>query len=287
MNSLEIKNITKEYGNFKLDNISFDLPSGCIMGIIGQNGAGKSTTIKLILDMIEKDHGTVSIFGNDHKQNIQSLKEDIGVVLDDIGLPECLTAKQVGHIMKLTFKQWDEYEYNRMLSTFSIPSEKQFKEFSRGTKTKLAIAIAMSHKAKLLILDEPTNALDPVVRDEVIEMLYDFTRNENHSILISSHIVSDLEKLCDFIVFIHDGKLLLNEEKDELLSRYGIIYCTNEQLKNIPSDAVKYKKETKYGNEVIVERAFMGNDIKVSPVSIEDLFLFMVKKGDNNEGAAS
>ncbi len=287
MNALEIKNLTKEYDTFKLDNISFNLPSGCIVGLIGKNGAGKSTTIKLILDMIEKDHGTISILGKDNKENIQSIKEDIGVVLDEAGIPDCLTAKQVGKIMKLTFKQWDEYEYNRLISKFSLSTTKPFKEFSRGTKMKLAIAIAMSHKAKLLILDEPTNALDPVVRDEVIEMLYDFTRDEDHSILISSHIVSDLEKLCDYIVFIDDGKVLLNEEKDVLLSKYGIIHCTEEQLNDIPEDAIKHKRESKYGIELIIERELIGNSYSISPVNIEDLFLLMVKKGDKHERSAS
>ena len=163
------------------------------MGLIGENGAGKSTTIKLILDMLHKDSGTITILGKDNGEDIALTKEDVGVVMDDIGMPECLTAKQVGNVMKHTFRNWNEDEYARLLQTLSLPDNKQFKDFSRGMKMKLGIAVALSHGAKLLLLDEPTSGLDPVVRDEVVDMFYDFTRDENHSILISSHIVSDLD----------------------------------------------------------------------------------------------
>ena len=275
MNALEINNLCRSFPDFRLDNISFTLPSGCIMGLIGENGAGKSTTIKLILDMIRKDSGTVTIFGKDNT-NINLLKEDIGVVMDEVGIPECLTAKQVAKIMKYTFRNWDDAEYIRLLQKLSIPDNKPFKDFSRGMKMKLGIAIAMSHGAKLLILDEPTSGLDPVVRDEVVEMFYDFTRDEDHSILISSHIVSDLEKLCDYIAFLHQGKLLLCEEKDELLSEYGIIHCTVDQLSDIKK--IKYKKETPYGAEIIVSRNDAPEGFKLSPISIEELFVFMVKE---------
>ena len=191
MNALEIRNLTKSFKDFRLDNLSLTLPSGCIMGLIGENGAGKSTTIKLILDIIHKDGGSIKILGEDNEKNIKMTKEDIGVVLDEVGLPECLTAKQVGKVMKHTFQNWDQDEYNHLLTKFSIPDKKQFKDFSRGMKMKLGIAIAMSHGAKLLLLDEATSGLDPVVRDEVVEMFYDFTRDESHSILISSHIVRE------------------------------------------------------------------------------------------------
>ena len=222
MNALEIKNLTKSFTGFKLDNLSLTLPSGCIMGLIGENGAGKSTTIKLILDMIHKDSGAITILGKDNEDNIRLTKEDVGVVMDEAGIPECLTTKQVGKVMKHTFRNWDDAEYARLLQKLSLPDNKPFKDFSRGMKMKLGIAIAMSHGSKLLLLDEATSGLDPVVRDEVVEMFSDFTRDENHSILISSHIVSDLEKLCDYVAFLHNGKLLLCEEKDQLLAEYGI-----------------------------------------------------------------
>ncbi len=278
MNALEIRNLTKSYPGFTLDNINLTLPSGCIMGLIGENGAGKSTTIKLILDMIHKDSGSITILGKDNGDNIKLTKEDIGVVMDEVGIPECLTVKQVGNVMKHTFQNWDAAEYARLVQKLELPDKKQFKEFSRGMKMKLGIAIAMSHNSKLLILDEATSGLDPVVRDEVVEMFSEFTRDESHSILISSHIVSDLEKLCDYIAFLHKGKLLLCEEKDQLLAEYGLIHCTADELQSLPSDAVKYKKENTYGGQAMVLRNGVPSGIRVSPISIEELFVFMVKE---------
>lgn len=277
MNALEIRNLTKSYPGFTLDNLNLMLPSGCIMGLIGENGAGKSTTIKLILDMIHKDSGSITILGKDNGDNIELTKEDIGVVMDEVGIPECLTVKQVGNVMKHTFQNWDNAEYARLVQKLALPDKKQFKEFSRGMKMKLGIAIALSHNAKLLILDETTSGLDPVVRDEVVEMFSDFTRDESHSILISSHIVSDLEKLCDYIAFLHKGKLLLCEEKDQLLAKYGLIHCTADELQTLPSDAVKYKRENTYGAQAMVLRNAVPSGIRVSPISIEELFVFMVK----------
>ncbi len=278
MNALEIKNLTKSYPGFTLDNLNLTLPSGCIMGLIGENGAGKSTTIKLILDMIHKDSGSIIILGKDNTDSIELTKEDIGVVMDEVGIPECLTVKQVGNVMKNTFRNWDDAEYARLAQKLALPDKKQFKEFSRGMKMKLGIAIALSHKAKLLILDEATSGLDPVVRDEVVEMFSDFTRDENHSILISSHIVSDLEKLCDYVAFLHKGKLLLCEEKDQLLAEYGLIHCTAEEIQNLPAEAIKYKKENPYGIEAMVLRSAVPANFNVSPISIEELFVFMVKE---------
>lgn len=278
MNALEIKNLSKSYTDFTLDNLTLTLPSGCIMGLIGENGAGKSTTIKLILNMIKRDSGTIEILGKDNRDNIRLTKEDIGVVLDDVGISECLTAKQVGNIMKHTFRNWNEKAYADYLNQLSIPTDKAFGEFSKGMKMKLGIAVAMSHDAKLLILDEATSGLDPVVRDEVIDMFGEFTRDENHSILISSHIVSDLEKICDYIAFLHKGKLILCEEKDLLMEEYGIIHCTAKQLEAIPSAAVKGKKQSPYGVEAIVVRSAVPRDITISPIDIEQLFIFMVKE---------
>ena len=278
MNALEIKNLTKTYPGFTLDNLNLTLPSGCIMGLIGENGAGKSTTIKLILDMIHKDSGTIKILGKDNTDSIELTKEDIGVVMDEVGIPECLTIKQVGNVMKHTFRNWNEVEYARLVQKLALPDKKQFKELSRGMKMKLGIAIALSHNAKLLLLDEATSGLDPVVRDEVVEMFSDFTRDENHSILISSHIVSDLEKLCDYVAFLHKGKLLLCEEKDQLLAEYGLIHCIAEELQNLPAEAIKHKKENPYGIEAMVLRSAVPASVNVSPISIEELFVFMVKE---------
>lgn len=278
MNALEIKNLTKSFPGFKLDDLNLTLPSGCIMGLIGENGAGKSTTIKLILDMIHKDGGSVIILGNDNQDRLQLVKEDIGVVLDEVGLPDCLTAKHIGKVMNNIFYNWNDTEYKNLLDKFSLPANKKFKEFSRGMKMKLGIAIAMSHESKLLLLDEATSGLDPVVRDEIVDMLNDFTRDENHSVLISSHIVSDLEKLCDYIAFLHKGKLLLCEEKDRLLADYGMIHCTKEQIGEINPSAIIYKKESPYGAEAMVIRNAVPAGTGISPISIEELFVFMIKE---------
>ena len=279
MNALEIRGLTKHYTDFTLDGLDLTLPSGCIMGLIGENGAGKSTTIKLILDMLRRDGGTVTILGRDNRDNIRLIKEDVGVVLDEVGLPESLNAAQIGKVMKLTFRNWDQAAYERLLKELSLPDNKLFKEFARGMKMKLGIAIALSHNAKLLILDEATSGLDPVVRDMVTDLLLDFTRDENHSILVSSHIVSDLEKLCDYIAFVHKGKLLLCEEKDRLLGEYGLVRCTKEQLASLPESAVRHVKMSPYGAEAMVVRDEMPAGFEISPISIEELFLFMVKEG--------
>jgi len=279
MNALEIKNLSKSFPGFQLDNLNLTLPMGCIMGLIGENGAGKSTTIKLILDILHKDSGSITILGRDNRENIRLTKEDVGVVMDEVGLPECLTAKQVGKVMRHTFQNWKQEEYDRLLTKLHLPDNKRFKDFSRGMKMKLGIAIALSHGSKLLLLDEATGGLDPVVRDEVVEMFHEFTRDPNHSILISSHIVSDLEKLCDYVAFLHKGKLLLCEEKDELLAKYSLLHCTPEELQRLPSFAVRYVRKNPYGMEAVVERSGIPADMKCSPIGLEELFVFMVKEG--------
>lgn len=278
MNALEIKQLCKSYDSFSLDHINLTLPNGCIMGLIGENGAGKSTTIKLILDMIKKDSGSVTILGRDNGDNIALTKEDLGVVLDEVGLSGSLTGKNIDRIMKNTFKNWDSGVFRDYLKKLSLPEDKKFKDFSRGMKMKMGLAIALSHDPKLLILDEATSGLDPVVRDEVIDIFCDFTRDENHAILISSHIVSDLEKICDYIAFLHKGRILLCQEKDRLYEQYGIIRCDENTLKDIPSEAVIGKKSSGYGVEAIVDRAAVPYGVEVSPIDIEQLFIFMVKE---------
>ena len=230
MNALEIRNLTKDYGEFTLDNLNLTLPCGCIMGLIGENGAGKSTTIKLILDMIHRDEGTITLLGRDNREDMLLTKQDIGVVLDEVGIPSCLSAVQVGKIMAHTFAKWDKELYAQYLKKLNLPEKRPFKEYSKGMKMKLGIAVALSHHPKLLILDEATSGLDPVVRDEVVEMFSEFTRDESHAVLISSHIVSDLEKICHYIAFLHKGKLMLCEETARLLEEYGLSRCSKEQI---------------------------------------------------------
>ena len=275
MNALEIRNLTRHFGDFTLDRLNLTLPGGCILGLIGENGAGKSTTIRLILGMLRPDGGTVTILGRDNRDNLALTKQDIGVVLDEVGIPECMTPKQVGIVMADVFTRWDAKTYEGLLERFSLPKNKKFKEFSRGMKMKLGLAVALSHQAKLLILDEATSGLDPVVRDEVVSILSEFTRDESHSILISSHIVSDLEKLCDYVAFLHKGKLLLCEEKDMLLSEYGILHCRPEDL---PETGVLHKKLSPYGAEAIVRRDAVKPGTALSPISMEELFVFMSKE---------
>lgn len=278
MNALEIKGLTKSFSGFTLDNIGFTLPGGCILGLVGENGAGKSTTIKLILDMLHRDRGSIRVLGRDNTEDIRAVKEDVGTVMDEAGISECLNARHVGKIMNGTFRNWNDGLYYDILKKLSIPDKKAYKELSRGTKMKLGIAIALSHGSKLLLLDEPTSGLDPVVRDEVLDMLNEFTRDEDHSILISSHIVSDLEKLCDYIAFLHKGKLLLFEEKDALLEKYGMVHCTERQLDALDRKAVIHKKVNPYGAEAIVRRDAIPCSMSVSPVTIEELFVHMVKE---------
>ena len=277
MNAIEIKDLCKTYSGFSLDHVNLTLPCGCIMGLVGENGAGKSTTIRLILDMIARDSGTITLLGKDNRENIRLLKEDIGVVLDEVGIPACLNPKQVGKIMANTFRNWEQAVYDSLLEKLAVPPEKPFKDFSRGMKMKLGIAIALSHRPKLLILDEATSGLDPVVRDEVLDLFSEFTREESHAVLISSHIVSDLEKICDYIAFLHKGRLLLCEEKDALKEKYGILRCSREQLSALPPEAVIGRKETAYGVEAIAARDAVPAGLSLSPIDIEELFIFMVK----------
>ena len=278
MNALEIKGLCKQYPGFSLEPLDLTLPQGCIMGLVGENGAGKSTTIKLILDMIHRDGGTVTILGRDNRDNLRLTKEEIGVVMDEIGIPSCLTAKQVGKVMANIYSHWEPDTYSAYLNRLSVPLNKKFEELSRGMKMKLGIAIALSHGAKLLLLDEATSGLDPVVRDEVMDIFSEFTRDENHSILLSSHIVSDLEKICDYIAFLHKGKLMLCEEKDALRERYGIVRCALEQAREIPEKAIIGQKLSLYGAELIVERQAVPEGIDISPVDIEQLFILMAKE---------
>ena len=278
MNAIEINNLTKEYKDFKLDDISLTLPSGYIMGLIGENGAGKSTTIKLLLNAINADKGEISILGKSNKDNFKVTKEDIGVVLDEAHFPEGVNAKQVNVIMRNTYKNWDEKVFFEYINKFSLPLKKSFKDISRGMKMKLMIAVALSHDAKLLILDEATSGLDPIVRDEILDLFYDFTRDESHSILISSHIVSDLEKLCDYIAFLHKGKLLFVEEKDILLEKYRILKCSNAEFDDIDKDAVKGVRRTDYGVEALVLKDKVNNAFKLEKPNIEDIIVFMAKE---------
>lgn len=278
MNALEIRDLCKSYKGFSLGPLNLTLPSGCIMGLVGENGAGKSTTIKLILDMIRRDRGQIIINGRDNRENAHLMREDIGVVLDEVGLPGRMTALEIGKVMNGIFQNWDAAAYADYLHRFSLPDNKKFKDFSKGMKMKLGISVALAHHAKLLLLDEATAGLDPVVRDEVVGLFGEFTREPDHTVLISSHIISDLEKICDYMVFLHQGKLLLCEEKDRLSERYGLLRCGAEELRALRPETVIGKRESPYGVEAVVERDGLPAGLSVGPVDLEQLFISMIRK---------
>lgn len=281
MNALEIKNISKTYKNFKLDDISFVLPCGHIMGLIGENGAGKSTIINCILDIIEKDSGSISVLGQKNDKNNVSLKENIGVVLDASDVYDNYTVKQVENIMKDVYKQWNHEVYDYYIQKFALPLNKIIKDFSRGMKMKMAITIALSHQPKLLILDEATSGLDPIMRDEILDVFMEFVQDENHAILLSSHISSDLEKIADYITFIHEGKLILSTSKDELIYEYGLMKCRNDEFDKIEKeDIIRYRIKT-YEVEILVkDREKMAKKYPnciVDPTKLDDIMMLYVK----------
>ena len=283
MNAIEIKGLEKRYEGFRLGSFDLTLPSGCIMGLVGENGAGKSTTIKLIMNAIGRDAGEISVLGVDNRSaGFRDVKEDIGVVLDEAYFPEVMSARNVGKVMALTYKNWDAAAFEGYLKKFSLAPDKIFKDYSRGMRMKLAIAAALSHGAKLLILDEATSGLDPMARDELLDIFNDFTRDENCSILLSSHIVSDLEKICDYIAFLHRGRLVLCEEKDRLLEEYALIRLPEERLRELPEESIISRRASGYGTEALVLRGGIPAAIPTEHTSLEDIILFLAK-GDERK----
>ena len=277
---LEVKNLTKHYDGFTLDHVSFQVPGGCIMGLVGENGAGKSTTIKAILDLVHKDEGTVTFWGQELSGS-SDLKEDIGVVFDGISFYETLTPVQVGKILGAAYRRWDDRLYKQYLERFSIPKEKEIKGLSKGMKAKLSIAAALSHRPKFLIMDEATSGLDPVMRDDMLDVFLEFVQDEEHSILMSSHITTDLEKVADYITFIHQGKLLFCKSKDELRYQYGIVRCGAAVFEQMDkSQALAWRKED-YQWDVLVPdkekaRRLYKNAV-VDDATIDDILLLYVK----------
>ena len=249
---IELKNVKKDYGDFVLDNISFSVPTGSVCGFIGQNGAGKTTTIQIILDAIKRDGGEVYVFGKNIDEGMAELKEDIGVVFDEMGFHDFLTPKQINTVMKNIYKNWDEDAFFGYLKKFSLPAKKECGKFSRGMRMKLQIATAMSHKAKLLIMDEPTSGLDPIVRNEIIQIFREFVIDEEHSILLSSHITSDLEKIADEVVFIDAGKVILSGNKDEIIENHGIIRCRKDDVGKISRSLIVDTDVSSMGAEILV-----------------------------------
>ena len=283
MNAIQLSHINKSFGDFAIRDLCLEVPSGTICGLVGENGAGKSTTIRLLMGALRPDSGSARVLGTDvSSPEFRAVKEDIGVVLDEAYFPESLNAVQVGNIMAGTYRRRDQGLYDGYLKRFDLPLKKQFKDFSRGMRMKLAIAVALSHQPKLLVLDEATAGLDPIVRDEVLDLFNEFTREEDHSILISSHILSDLEKLCDYIAFLHKGDLLFCEEKDRLLEEYGIFEDSRENLDCLMPEAIVAREETRYGGvRALVRRDLAPAGFRMEKPSVEDIILFLVKGAKN------
>ena len=278
-NAIMVSGLTKTYQDFVLDHVSFNVPGGSIVGLIGENGAGKSTTINAALGLIQKEDGVVSIL--DREELDRDIKEQIGVVFDGSNYPEILSPRKLNRVMKNIYRTWDEQIYFGLLKQFSLPSDKQIKQFSKGMKMKLAISVAFSHHSKMLILDEATSGLDPVVRDDILDMLLDFVQDEEHSILVSSHITSDLEKVADYIVFIHEGKVVFEKPKDELVEQYGIIKCGAAQFDALDkSDIIAYRKMDYEWQILVSDRERMKKKYPKTLVvraTIDEIMLLYVK----------
>ena len=282
-NILELENISKSFpkSNFLLDKLSFSLPYGTILGFVGENGAGKTTTIGCILNTVIKDSGTVRLFGQEMQDRDTKLREKIGVVYDGDNFPGFWTAKQLSQVMRGFYRHWDNTLFQKYLTDFGLPEKQQIKHFFFFLTMKLAIAAALSHHPQLLVLDEATSGLDPVVRDEMLDVFLDFVQEENHSILLSSHITSDLEKVADYIAFIHNGRLVLTASKDDLIYHYAVLRCKESQFQAIDrADMIAFRKRD-FQIDVLVpdgkEARKKYKDIVADHVSIDEIMLLLVK----------
>ncbi|MGN0374415.1 MAG: ABC transporter ATP-binding protein [Butyrivibrio sp.] len=275
-NVLELHNVTKDYGDFKLDNVSLTVGQGGICGFIGQNGAGKTTTIKLIMNVIKRDTGEIKVFGQSIDTDSKKTKERIGIVYDEMGFHDFLTPKQLNTILKNIYSNWDETAFYTYLKRFSLPSGKKCGDFSRGMRMKLQIAAAMSHNADLLIMDEPTSGLDPIVRTEILQIFQEYVTDENHTILLSSHITGDLDRIADEVIFINGGKIILSGNKDELLMKYGIIKCAKESVDKIDKKDIVSVRSSAFCEEVMVSDRSKYADFPMEPATLEEILIFNV-----------
>lgn len=279
-NVIELKGVSKNYGDFKLEDVSFSVPEGSVCGFIGQNGAGKTTTIQIILDAINKDSGEVYVFGKSMDKDSAALRENIGVVFDEMGFHDFLNARQINTIMKNVYKNWSSEKYFEYLKLFSLPTKKACGSFSRGMRMKLQIATALSHNPKLLIMDEPTSGLDPIVRNEMLQIFREYVVEEDHTILLSSHITGDLEKLADEVVFIDGGKIVLKGNKDEILEKHGILRCKKDELKNISEALLVSADVSSVGAEVLVNDRKAAQklypEMVMEPAKLEQIMIYYV-----------
>lgn len=289
-NILNTKDLTKQYKSFTLDHINLAVPCGSIVGLIGENGAGKTTTIKLILNQIQKSGGAVELFGLDSELHETEVKDRIGIVLGECNFHEHFTAKNVENILKSIYTKWDSAAYDAYLMQFDVPTNKKIKDMSRGMKVKLSIAAALSHDPELLILDEATSGLDPVVRSEILDIFLEFIQDEHKSILFSSHITGDLEKIADYIAFLHKGKLVFSKSKDDILYGYGIAKCGEDDFAKLDaSDVLAYRKG-KFGCEVLLGDAPLArakyDGLCIDKPTIEEIMTLYVRgqKADSERG---
>lgn len=282
-NILEVQNLCKAYpeSNFALKNISFAVPYGSIVGLVGENGAGKTSTINAILNTISKDGGSIKVFGEELTDEKTHLREDIGVVFDTINFSDNLTATTVAKVMAGIYKQWENPVFFDLITRLNLSADKKIKEFSRGMSMKLAIAVALSHQAKLLILDEPTSGLDPIAREEILDIFLDFIKDDQHAILLSSHITTDLEKIADYITFIHQGEITLSAQKDDLLYQYGLIRAKAEQFAQIdPADWIAYKKRDYQIDVLLADKKTAQRkypQMLIDQATIEEIMILLVK----------
>lgn len=277
-NCIELKNVTRVYPQFKLDNISFSVPCGTVMGFIGENGAGKSTTIRAILGLLKKGEGSVTVLGEDANALSAETKERIGVVFDGLTFPESLTAKQLDKVLRGIYRTWDSGAFYGYMARFGLPTNKKLKTFSRGMVMRISIAAALSHHPQLLLLDEPTSGLDPVVRSEILDLFLEFMQDESHSILMSTHITSDLEHIADYICFIHQGKIVFTEDRNEMLEKYRILKCTDEQLSAMDRADVIGMRRGRFSNEVLTLSAEKYPDYTADVPTIEEIMVYYVKQ---------
>lgn len=283
MNVIEIKDLKKNYPGFTLDIEDLKIPSGAVIGLIGENGAGKTTLIKSVLNIVRKDEGKVRIFDKDLEEAELDVKEDIGIVLDNAFFPELLDPKSIDPIMKDLYKNWDSELFHKHLQDFGIDEKQSLKTMSKGMRKKVEIASALAHHPKLLILDEATSGLDPIVRNEVLDLFLDFIKDEEHTVILSTHITSDLEHIADYIVFINKGKIVINEERNELFDRYGIMKCDSERLGSIDKEDIVAYRENKYSCEILVSNKERCRekypDLVIDNISLEELMLLIIKGG--------
>lgn len=290
-NVIEVEGLCKCYDGFAIENLDLSIPQGGIMGFIGANGAGKTTTIYSILNIIPVDAGRIRIFGKDYKKDEQEIKQDIGVVFDEMGYHEIMTPLQISRMMKFIYHNWSETEFAKYLDRFGLPYKKQCGTFSRGMRMKLQIAVALSHEAKLLLMDEPTSGLDPVVRNEMLDIFQEFVEEEDHTILLSSHIIEDLERIADEIAFIDKGRILLADNKDVILEQHAILKGKKQDISKIRSEDMVGVKRSAYGVEILVHDVLACRrrypEFLCEPASLEDIMLYYVSRESKGTTDAS